>query len=87
MQANQVITSQASTITAELRSQPVHSHYHLLQRSLLLKLNQTVQRQPNSNTSNKQLNVVLGAKEQGDDAPLPASKRMRLSIDTIWAYE
>jgi len=49
-----------------------------LQRSLLLRLNQAAQRPPNSNTANKELNMALRAKEQGDDDLLPVIQGMRL---------
>jgi len=64
-QTRQFNTSYADTLTAKLL--PITAKITVTSTSL-----------SNSNTANKELNMALRANEQGDDAPLPAFKEMRL---------
>jgi len=67
-QIQQTSLTQAKLILWQSSSLP------LLQWSLLLQLNEVAQRPPNSNMANKELNVSLWAKEQGDNAPSQHSR-------------
>ena len=76
-------TSQDETLIAEFTTTHCKDHCYF-------DLNQAARRPPNSNTANKKLNMSLWAKEQGDDAPLPAFQGMRLInwlSAMVWAGE
>jgi len=82
-QTRQFNTSQDDTLIVEFTATHCKDHCYF-------DLNQAAQRPLISNMENKELNVSLWAKEQGDDAPLPAFQRMRLInwlSAVVWAGE